>query len=321
MSVEEYGSSEGRGFRPTMLFHPSHHVLDLATAEDFFARVFGRPSTSLASMMRNAPPNADHPRSYCTFTPINDLLMDSIDPTKYVLHGIQRYKTVEKPHLKAMGWYLDGMTELYREMKRHGYNVVSQLDEIAVGDDPPPAAGSPMPLYFTRPEEVGLRYEFMPVIPFPPDPRIQPGWTLPAVTDDDPLGLVRCSHHTILTDQPEREVRFWLEVMGAEVVHKGRDRARGLNAVYVHLAGTTLEFGVPDGGSAAHEDWLTTAPDDCYHAIDWLVVDLDRAERHLRSHGVKIRSRSGDSMVTDPETSLGVPWGFRLELVPGDPRI
>jgi hypothetical protein len=25
--------------------------------------------------------------------------------------------------------------------------------------------------------------------------------------------------------------------------------------------------------------------------------------------------------VTDPETSIGVPWGFTTRLVPGDPRV
>jgi hypothetical protein len=131
-----------------MMYHPSHHVPDLAAAERFFEEVFDRASTSLASMARGAPPRPGYPNDYSTFTPISDVLFDTIDPKRYVLLGVQRYATVEQPHLKAFGWYFEGMAEVYRELTRRGIRVTSQLDEIADGDDPPTAAGSPMPPYF-----------------------------------------------------------------------------------------------------------------------------------------------------------------------------
>jgi catechol 2,3-dioxygenase-like lactoylglutathione lyase family enzyme len=321
-----------------MLFHPSHHVDDLAEAEDFFARVFQQRSTAMADLYPNGLPD-DYPTDYCTFTPIRDVLFDTIDPKRYVVGGVQRYPTVKRPHLKAMGWYLDGIGELYRELKRQGIRVISQLDELHEGEEPPSAANSPMPMFFTVPADVGLRYEFMPPTRFPPDPRVRPGWRLPPVQDDDPLGLVRCSHHTILTDQPERQLRFWVDIMGAAVVHQGRDEVRGTTGTYVHYAGTTLAFATPDPGTAAEADWsenasvlmLTSsdaavtgssspAANDTYHAITWTVLDLERAARHLVSQGVEILARSGTSLVTDPATSLGVPWGFTVDSVPGDPR-
>ena len=39
-----------------------------------------------------------------------------------------------------------------------------------------------------------------------------------------------------------------------------------------------------------------------------------------QSSGVRIAARSADTIVTDPATSLGIPWGFTTRLVPGDPR-
>jgi catechol 2,3-dioxygenase-like lactoylglutathione lyase family enzyme len=333
MSDDVSGGASERGFRATMLYHPSHQVQDLAEAEDFFERVFGRKSTAMATIMRDAPPS-DYPRDYCTFTPINDLLFDTIDPKKYVVRGVQRYKTVTEPHLKAMGWYLEGMPALYRELRDHGIRVIGQLDEPADGDDPPTAPNSSMPIFFTLPEDAGLRYEFMPPIPFPADPRIQPGWSLPPVTPEDPLGIVCCSHHTILTDQPERELRMWVDVIGAPVIHEGRDDVRGTVATSIHYAGTTLQFATPDPGTSAHADWsanntttiltsgsdVAASPSDTYHAITWKVADVDRTERHLRSQGVQIQLRSDNTLVTDPATSLGIPWGFTTDLIPGDPR-
>jgi hypothetical protein len=50
------------------------------------------------------------------------------------------------------------------------------------------------------------------------------------------------------------------------------------------------------------------------------VVDLDRVADHLDDVGVKIQSRTADTIVTDPNTSLQVPWGFTTARVPGDTR-
>jgi catechol 2,3-dioxygenase-like lactoylglutathione lyase family enzyme len=307
-------------FRVVMMYHPSHHVLDLDGAERWFERVFGRPSTGLATLRRGTPPRPGYPSDYSTFTPIADVLFDSIDPTRYVLLGVQRYPSIEQPHLKGFGWYVDGMAELYRALRKKGIRVVSQLDEPAEGDDPPSAAGSPMPLYFSLPEDVGLRYEFFPTIPFAPDPRTAPEWSLPPVSDDDPLGIVCCSHHTVLTERPARALRLVVDVLGGAVVHDGRDKARGTSGLYVSLADSVIEYAVASDGTVAHDDWLKDAPNDTYHAITWKVADLDQALHHLEACGVRIQTSSDDTIVTDPTTSLGVPWGFTTTLKPGDPR-
>lgn len=310
----------GQPFSLTMMYHPSHHVTDLSEAETWFARVFGCESTSLASMMAKAPPRDGYPTEYSTFTPIRDVLFDSIDPKLYVLLGKQRYATVQSPHLKGFGWYIEGMPEVYRALKRNGFQVIDQLDVMAEGDDPPTASGSKMPLFFSVPEDAGLRYEFFPTIPFPLDPRVAKGWRLPPVSPNDPLGIERCSHHTILTHQPDRALRLVVDTLGGTIVHTGRNELGGTASTYVYLADSILEYAVPDVGTPAYDDWVLDAPNDTYHALTWKVVDLDRAERHMQAHGVRIRSRSSTTLITDPATSLGVPWGFTTSLTPGDPR-
>lgn len=309
-----------RDFRVKMLYHPSHHVPDLGEAERWFQRVFGRRSTSLASMSRDRPPRPGYPTDYSTFTRISDVLFDTIDPKRYVLLGIQRYPTVEQPHLSGFGWYLQGTAEVYRGLRRYGFQVISQLDELAGGDEPPTAAGSAMPLYFSLPEDAGLRYEFFPEIPFPLDPRTAPGWSVPPASDDDPLRIECCSHHTVLTAQIERALRLVVDILGGKVVHEGRDSLRGTTGAYVQLADSIFEYAVPDPGTSAHVDWARNDPNDTYHAITWKVADLESAQRHLEMQGVRIQMRSADTIVTDPVTSLGIPWGFTTRLTPGDPR-
>src|SRR5580698_3717105 len=137
---DQMNDDPARDFRVTMMYHPSHHLPDLVEAEEWLPRVFGRPSNSLASLSAGAPPLPGYPNDYSIFTPISDVLFDTIDPKRYVLLGVQRYATVEQPHLKGFGWYCEGIADLYRELKRQGIRITSQLDELADGDDPPAAA-------------------------------------------------------------------------------------------------------------------------------------------------------------------------------------
>ncbi|UDY36701.1 VOC family protein [Dermatobacter hominis] len=306
-----------------MLYHPSHHVPDLAEAEAFFARVFGRPSTPLSALARPGPDGSPPRRpvpDHSTFTPIADVLFDSIDPRRYVVAGQQRYADVDRPRLKGMGWYVDGIGSLHRSLLEHGYTVVDQLDRVVDGEEPPTAVGSPMPLLFTTPDDAGLRYELLPCIPFPLDPRLDDGWSLPPVADDDPLGIVRCSHHVVLTARPDRALRLALEVFGGTVVHRGRDDVLGATATWVHLADGIVEYAVPEPCTVAAGELAAVLPHDSYHSIAWQVADLDRVAEHLAAVDLGLVARTDDTLVVDPAAGLGIPWRFTTTTVPGDPR-
>jgi hypothetical protein len=308
------------GFRITRMYHPSFHAPDLGEVEDWFERVFGRHSTNISEMFKGRD-TGSYPTSYSTFTPIADVLMDTIAPTLYVLNGVQQYASVDKPHLKTIGWFAEGAEEAYRSLRRAGIGMVDQYGQPAEGDDAPRSAGSgAMPIYFTTPEAAGLRHEFLPDFPFALDPRNAPGWVLPPVSPDDPIGIERGAYHTLLTDNPQRALHTLVDALGGTLFHSGRDEVIGAAASYVFLGDSVLQVAVPDEGTAAYADWTTTAPNDTYHSVTWKVVDLERTAGHLKSQGVGIRSRTADTLVTDPDTSIGVPWGFTTRLVPGDPR-
>lgn len=312
---------EKRDFRVPMMFHPSLDVFDLDDAERWYKRVFGAKSTSLESVSKQMPSREDsgYPRNYSTFTPIGDVLFDTIDPSRYVFNGVQKMPPLKAPRLRLISYYVDGMNEVHRALRRNGIRVTNQMDEVIEGDTAPTSFGSTMPLIFTLPEDTGLRYSLFP----PPyatmiDPRTRPGWVLPEASGN-PLGIERCAHHTILTDRPERAVKFHT-VLGGEVVHRGRNAFIGATCTYIHLAGSIMEIAVPDKDTAAYDAWRKTAPDDTYRMVTWKVADLAAAERHLTAQGIRIGARTPDTIVTEPVTSLGVPWGFTTTLMPGDPR-
>jgi catechol 2,3-dioxygenase-like lactoylglutathione lyase family enzyme len=312
-----------RAFSVPMMFHPSLDVFDLDAAERWYERVFGSKSIPLASLSAKlpAPPETGYPPNYSTFTPIADVLFDTIDPKFYVFNGVQQLPSIEEPHLRLISFYIDDMDAAHRALRQHGIRVTNQMDEVIEGDKAPTSYGSKMPLIFTLPEDTGLRYSF-----FPPqfsgmlDERVRSGWVKPKVWNHGPLGVERCSHHTILTQRPERMLKLLCDVLGGAVIHQGRNEMLGASCTYVHLGDSTMEIAVPDKGTMVHADWEKRAPDDTYHALTWKVGDLARAEKHLTAQGVRIRARSKDTLVTDPATSLGVPWGFTTTLMPGDPR-
>ncbi|MFF3572211.1 hypothetical protein ACFYXQ_30965 [Nocardia jiangxiensis] len=263
-------------------------------------------------MMPN-PPAPGHSVGYSTFTAIGDVLIDNLEPRLYLTGGVQRYPDVESPHLKAIGWYVEGVKELYRDLRARGFRLVDSRDQILEADE---WAGGPSPFH-TFEADAGMRYDFFEVFPFPLDPRVNEGWTIPPVSDDDPLGIEHASHHTILTSQPERALELTVDVLGAEVIHTGRDDLRGVSGPYVRLADAVFHFATPEPGSAAAADASDNEPLDTYHAITWKVVDLERAARHLESEGLRIAHRSDTALVTDPVSSLGVPWGFTTVSVSG----
>lgn len=79
-----------------------------------------------------------------------------------------------------------------------------------------------------------MRYEFYPAMVFLCDPRTEAGWEVPRVSDDDPLGIERCSHHMILTDQPERAVAI-LGLLGGESIHVGLNLMLDATRTYVRI--------------------------------------------------------------------------------------
>lgn len=295
-----------RSLSVLMMFHPTEHVTDLEEAEEFYRRVFGCESIPLASVMP-APSGGGHPNDYSTFTLVREVLFDSLDPKRFVVAGQQRYPDVDRPHLKTLGWYVDDLDALLAELNRHGIGVTNGKGEVLDAADVTPGT---LTSFHAVAADAGIRYHFFAPFAFKADPRQEAGWTLPPPAPDDPLGLERCAHHVILTDQPERALTLVVDVLGGDVIHAGHDDLRGITGTFVRVGDAVLQYATPDPGSAAYQDFAAHGPHDVYHAVTWKVTDLDRAERHLRSVGVHIQKRSSDTIITEPSTSLGIPWGF-----------
>jgi len=305
------------------MWHPSHKVTDLAAAAKFFKEVFGRDSIPVESCLPPKEEAPTYPRDYGMFTMIQEVLFDSIDPKKYVVEGRQTYEDVEKPHLFCFGWAATGCEEIYRVCIENGIRSTDQANRIASVKQPPVSGFNKHPLFFTLPEATGLRYQIWPLeATGPPDPRVEPGWKLPAVSASDPLSIEFCSHHTVLTREPAKGLNFLVGVLKGKIIHQGRNLLLETDSTYIALGDGVYELAVPTkAGTLAAEDIKFNAPFDTYHSLTWKVKDLKKVEDHLRLKNVRILLQNENSIVTNPEDTIGIPWGFTDKVVPGDHRL
>jgi catechol 2,3-dioxygenase-like lactoylglutathione lyase family enzyme len=297
------------------LYHSTHWVPDLAEATRFFRTAFGRESQVLADYLggggREVVPG--YPRNYATFTPIAEVQLECIDPTLLVIDGVQPHERVAKPHLGELAWFVDGIEDLWSELRRRNIRGTDQRNVIPEGGAVPLDVSS-TPIIFTVPADTGLGYEFC-VYMARRDPRGDP--PVAAVGADDPLGIEGCSHHTILTKDLARALRLVVDVLGGRIVHEGQNPLLAARSTYVALADGILEFAQPlEDGSPAMEDWEAHAPRDTYHSLTWKVQDLARVADHLKESGIRLRASTNMMIITDPDDSLGIPWGFTTAASP-----
>jgi catechol 2,3-dioxygenase-like lactoylglutathione lyase family enzyme len=301
-------------------YHASLYVPSLDDATRFFGRVFGRKSTILSEYLvggRERGVQFNYSTEYATFTPIAEVQMECVDPTRLIVDGAQTHESVSEPQLGSLAWFVDGIEDLWTALRQRGLRGSGMTDRIVDGADPTLDV-SGTPIIFTLTAETGLSYEFTVFLPHR-DPRGDPPVhrTIPF----DPLGIECCSHHTVLTTQKERALSLFVEVLGGRIVEESRNDLLATQSTYVALADGLIELGQPlEDGSPAMQDWQRHAPDDAYHALTWKVRDLDQAAAHLDASGVRVQARTDTAIVTDPADTLGVAWGFSSELVSGDPR-
>jgi hypothetical protein len=302
------------------LYHSTHFVPSLPGATKFFETVFERTTVPLRDYLGHGDrePDPRYASDYAVFTEIADVLVECIDPTRHLIDGVAPHAPVEQPHPETLAWFIEGPDELWAELRRRGIRGVDMKGREPEGEGPPLEPVGSTPMIFTMAADTGLSYELCPYLPHR-DPRGDP--PVPAVSESDPLGIDRCSHHTVLTDRPERALPLLVDVLGGRVIHEARNDVLATQSTYIALADGTVELATPlEDGTPAMDDWRRHAPGDSYYSIAWQVRDLVRAAARLDAHGVKIASRTDTAFVTDAADGLGVPWVFTTTGVPNDPR-
>jgi catechol 2,3-dioxygenase-like lactoylglutathione lyase family enzyme len=217
---------------------------------------------------------------------------------------IGRFSAKVGPHLHSIAWYVEGADELLASMVRQGVRVVSD------GGRPPGSPGTSGALY-THPRDTCTQLEFYPG-EMRGDPRLGPDWSPSWWATDHPLGISGLSHLTIVVGDLDRAVALYTDGLGGRLVREDESHLTGTKEAYVRVGEeTVVALSTPTTDhSLAADDHARNG--DILHALTFRVADLDRAEAHLRRHGVGVHLRDDATLVADPADTFGAVLGFTV---------
>jgi catechol 2,3-dioxygenase-like lactoylglutathione lyase family enzyme len=300
-----------------MVFHPTIAVGDLEEARTWFRRLFLREDVRWEDRYDLSLLNNDYPQNYSFFMNVADVVLDALSPAMHAqgaLKGQDRFKGITEGMI-GIGWYTDDMMGLIQQLRKKGIHCHDQQSRELFGDVPPASAMAPdVLLAFTDPAMTGFRYEFFqlgerhrPYYSQKGDPRLREDWTLPALSTEDPLSIVRGSHHTFVTHDLDRALRVHCDALGGRVVGEGTNGELNSDSTFIDVADSIFEFAVPRPGSRAYN--LASPDMDSYVGLTFITADLRKVEDHLRGLALGFSS-SENSLTIQPADGFGVAWRF-----------
>lgn len=303
------------------LYHPTLAVHDLEAARNWFRRVFELPDLRWEETLDVNLLEPDYPINYSFFMFIKDFHFVVLCPELHArgaLEGQSRYTDVPDGMI-GIGWYTDDATTLFARLAQFGFPAHDQQGREITSSNPPVSSiARDILVGFTFPEQAGMRHEFEELgqrhrhfYAQKADPRLRPGWTLPALDPADPLGIIRSSHHTIVTANLPRALRLYVDAAGGRVLGEQDNRELGATSTFVQLGDAVVEFAVPDSdGTLAHK----VRDSDYYLGISLQVANLDTVSAHVTSVGLTPHHTSADTVTIEPEEAFGMQWRFIREL-------
>ena len=306
----------------TALYHPTLGVNDLEAARKWFRKVFELPDLRWEDTLDLELLEPDYPVNYSFFMFIRDFHFVVLCPELHAqgaLEGQSRYQGVADGMI-GIGWYTDDAVGMFERLNAHGFPSHDQQGQLITALNPPVSSiAEDILVGFTFPEQAGMRHEFEELgerhreyYSRRADPRLRPEWTLPVVDPADPLGIVRSSHHTIVTSNLERALALYVTAAGGSILGTARNEERAGLSTYVRLSDAVVEFLVPDATSS--DTVLVAQGMDVYVGITLQVLDLKEVAQHLRRVGVTPEWAAEGIISIDPHQGFGVQWRFATTL-------
>lgn len=309
--------SSTRTANVTKLYHPTLGVSDLEAARVWFRKVFGRPDLRWEDTLDLSLLEPDYPTNYSFFAFITDFHFVVLCPSLHAtgaLAGQNRYAGVPDGMI-GIGWYTDEAVYLFEHLANIGFRSHDQKQQLITPENLPVSSiASDILVGFTYPEDAGLRHEFEELgerhrefYSRKADPRLREEWK-PELDPNDPLKIVKSSHHTILTADLGRAKKLYLEGVNGRVVGEQHNTELDAESTYIHLGDAVVEFAVPDPGSPFADK--VAGGRDHYYGISLIVSDQKAVEEHLRGVGCNPRRVSDSTLTLEPEEAFGMQWRF-----------
>lgn len=300
----------------TMMFHPTLVVDDLDEANDWFEKVFGGVGVKWEEKWDITRLNPAYPINYSTFFHLGQVVLDVLCPGRLTLPNGNAAPYPKGQGLIDIAWHTPDVAALALRLQKLGVRCRDQNGEV-VSDGQVPVSNLTSDVFtiWTNVEHTGLVNEFMEIgeahLPYyseKGDPRLGSDWVLTEPSPRDPIGIVTCSHHTVLTSDIGRAIGFYQDILGGVVVDRSRDAAWDAETVVVHVADSFIELAAPRGG-LMERPTVGDPRDDVYAGIAFAVRDVATARDHVVSCGIDIVEISG-GFQTRPAQTYGVTWRF-----------
>jgi catechol 2,3-dioxygenase-like lactoylglutathione lyase family enzyme len=290
-------------------------VDDLAAAEAWYDRVF-TPSY----MFRRHESSLDHRTASMML--IADYPAEPMAPHAGKLGDsgtIGKFRRRFGPRLHSLAWYCDSVGEGYERFRSLGVRVTG--DGGAVLTEAPTRGG-----IYTHPRDTYGMIELMeprvggrggaPIgdsLGECYDPRLlgthDPSWW----RTDQPLGIRRTSHITVLVDDLDRACHLYVTALDGFVFHETRSPRSAFVAIGKD---SVIELRVPRPGTLEASSLETDGP--MIWSTTFLVDDLAAVTAHLDATGVQADRIC--ELAIEPSHAFGARYAFTSEVTPGDPR-
>jgi catechol 2,3-dioxygenase-like lactoylglutathione lyase family enzyme len=305
---------DGAVFKISKNFHIIHMTDDLPALDAWYDDVF-----SVERWMDNQ--FSDVLKRYGSLVQIGDLCIEPMAPS-FDVEGwdqvaVGRFWGRFGKRWHSIAWYTETAAD-YAEL----YDTLVANDVRIYGGAGGKAEGAPQGAMFTHPRDTYTQLEFMaqPGADSPmKDPRFQPGWSEKKWADH-PLGLLKSSHVTLTVADVDKARDTYVNVLGGTLLHEGEVALGKTKSAFVAV-GTDLvvELAQPlDDSTPIGADFAKLGQS--LYAVTLRVKDLGAAETYLKGKGFEFQARDEQTLLSDPESSKGVVYGFTSADIPGDTR-
>jgi predicted enzyme related to lactoylglutathione lyase len=220
-------------------------------------------------------------------------------------------------HWHSLAWLVDeaDMQGVLDSLRHGGVRVVDPMGQLYPAEGPAEVGV----VMFTHPKDTFGQIELMSRRgdSRPPDPQSGDEWSPSFWRDEQPMGIVRTSHFTVMVSDLPR-AREVFELLGGTVFHEASDDIAEHAYVFVgDQSVVDLAHPVTADSRLARDQAATT---DLPHSVTFQVRDLDAVERHVQKLGVRIAERSADTVVLEPDDCYNALLEFTTATIPNDPR-
>jgi catechol 2,3-dioxygenase-like lactoylglutathione lyase family enzyme len=305
------------------IFHLIHMSDDFWPLNDWYADVFDPIEFSVRHSDGNSFPTWSGEKRDASLIAVADVCFEPMSPSM-MLDGwekmpVGRFYNKFGRHWHSIAWYVDDSLGLYRSLKAKNVRFFFNGGGSDSSREP-----TPDDALFTHPKDSAGALEIMqgprtenPVVA---DPRFSPDYDAGRWAREHPLGLKRLAYITLVVKDLDKARDFYVGALQGKVLADDDSPLTMTRNTYVAVGDHTIvELAVPlESDTLAGRDLARNG--DIMHSVAFQVADLDQAADYLGSKKIAVTARDDHTIMTDPDTTFGVPFRFTTVVIPGDPR-